>query len=291
MIWSSYPIEKTTKGQKSYPRLFLALENPPESIYYRGSLANINKSRSIAIVGSRKMTRYGAQVIDQFVAAFVSEGIATISGFMYGVDTEVHRKTVEYGGITVAVMGGGIDEPYPADNNDLYTDIVQKNGAVISEYEPKSKPKLWMYPQRNRIVASLATLGVLVIEAGEGSGSLITVECAKKLNKNIFAIPGPITSAVSRGTNMLIKKGIAKIVTKPEDIIGVSQKPDVKTQERMNNLNSIEKKIYFLLKNEEMTVDEIAVKLRENTVIVSAIVSMLSLRGLISEAGGRYFVV
>ena len=291
MIWSSFPIKKITKGQKNYPRFFLALENPPESIYYRGSLAIINKGRSIAIVGSRKMTRYGAQVIDQFVAAFVSEGIATISGFMYGVDTEVHRKTVEYGGITVAVMGGGIDEPYPADNNDLYTDIVQKNGAVISEYEPKSKPKLWMYPQRNRIVASLATLGVLVIEAGEESGSLITVEYAKKLNKNIFAIPGPITSAVSRGTNMLIKKGIAKIVTKPEDIIGVSQKPDVKTQERMNNLNSIEKKIYFLLKNDEMTIDEIAVKLRENAAVVSAIVSMLSLRGLVSEAGGRYFVV
>lgn len=291
MIWSSFPIKKITKGQKNYPRFFLALENPPESIYYRGSLAIINKGRSIAIVGSRKMTRYGAQVIDQFVAAFVSEGIATISGFMYGVDTEVHRKTVEYGGITVAVMGGGIDEPYPADNNDLYTDIVQKNGAVISEYEPKSKPKLWMYPQRNRIVASLATLGVLVIEAGEESGSLITVEYAKKLNKNIFAIPGPITSAVSRGTNMLIKKGIAKIVTKPEDIIGVSQKPDVKTQERMNNLNSIEKKIYFLLKNDEMTIDEIAVKLRENAAVVSAMVSMLSLRGLVSEAGGRYFVV
>jgi len=291
MIWSSLPIKKITKGQKNYPRFFLALENPPESIYYRGSLAIINKGRSIAIVGSRKMTRYGAQVIDQFVAAFVSEGIATISGFMYGVDTEVHRKTVEYGGITVAVMGGGIDEPYPADNNDLYTDIVQKNGAVISEYEPKSKPKLWMYPQRNRIVASLATLGVLVIEAGEESGSLITVEYAKKLNKNIFAIPGPITSAVSRGTNMLIKKGIAKIVTKPEDIIGVSQKPDVKTQERMNNLNSIEKKIYFLLKNDEMTIDEIAVKLRENAAVVSAMVSMLSLRGLVSEAGGRYFVV
>jgi len=237
------------------------------------------------------MTRCGAQIIDQFVAAFVSESIATISGFMYGVDTEVHRKTVEYGGVTVAVLGGGIDEPYRADNNVLYTDIVQKNGVVMSEYKPKSKPKLWMYPQRNRIVASLATLGILVIEAGEDSGSLITVEYAKRLNKNIFAVPGPITSAVSRGTNMLIKKGIAKIVTKPEDIVGVSQEQNVKTKERINNLNSIERKIYILLKNEEMTVDEIAVKLRESAVVVSTTVSMLSLRGLISEAGGRYFVV
>lgn len=294
MKWSEYTIQKLTKESKRYPKNLLDLKDAPKQIFYRGELNPNLFTKSIAIVGSRRMTRYGATVIDKFVSAFVSNGMTTISGYMYGVDTEVHTKTVEYGGKTVAVMGGGIDRPYPAENDKLYTKILQTGGVVLSEYKPEQKPHIWAYPQRNRIIAALATVGALVIEAGEKSGSLITVEYARKLKKKIFAVSGPITSAVSTGTNYLIKKGIGKLVTGPEDIIGkmtplCSAKGG--TTLGASGLIGLEKEIYKLLENEEMSVDEIVISLGKDMVEINTSVSMLALRGVISEAGGKYFVV
>jgi DNA processing protein len=290
MEWVEYSVSEAEKGDKNYPDILAILLQPPKQIFYRGKLSKGILVKSIALVGSRRMTRYGATVIDKFVSAFVSAGITTVSGYMYGVDTEVHSKTVEYGGKTIAVMGGGINKPYPPENDELYTKILQNGGVVLSEYKPEQKPQLWAFPQRNRIIAALATLGVLVIEAGESSGSLITVHFAKKLKKKIFAVPGPITSSVSAGTNMLIKKGIGEMVTGPEDIVRVKEQESGRVKVN-TELNSFENEIYKLLKREEMSVDEIAVALKKDMVEVSTIVSMMALRGLISEAGGKYFVI
>lgn len=288
--WTEYPINSLTKEDKDYPKNLLALKQPPKQIYYRGELSAGLLKRSIAIVGSRRMTRYGASAVDKFVSSFVSAGTTTISGYMYGVDTEVHARTVEYGGRTVAVMGGGINTPYPQENDKLYTKILQSSGIVLSEYSPELKPKLWMYPKRNRIVAALATIGVLVIEAARESGSLITVNYARELKKKIFAIPGPITSSVSEGTNYLIKEGIATMVTDPADIFN-DLKAKTSAVKKKLELNSLELEIYSLLKNEEMTIDEIGIKIDRNTTEISATVSILALKGIISEAGGKYFVV
>lgn len=289
MHWSDYPILSINKEDKIYPSSLLFLKDPPSALFYRGELENLDLENCLAVVGSRRMTRYGASIVDLFVNAFVLNGVTTISGYMYGVDTEVHRKTIEYGGKTVAVMGGGINQPYPPYNDDTYTKILQNGGVVLSEYKPDAKPKLWMYPQRNRVVAALATLGVLVIEAGESSGSLITVNFAKRLKKKIFAVPGPITSSVSVGTNYLIKEGIAKIVTSPEDIIKINHKKQKRDESK--DLAGLEKDIYDCLKNEEMNVDEVAAATGMDLVEVSTMLSMMTLRGIVSEAGGRYFVV
>jgi DNA processing protein len=289
MKWQEYKIEKAIKGNKNYPKNLLSLAQPPGQLYYRGELGSEPAHKSIAVVGSRRMTRYGASVIDKFVAHFVANGVSTVSGYMYGVDTELHTRTVEYGGKTIAVMGGGINQPYPPENDKLYTKILHYGGAVLSEYDPEGKPKLWMYPQRNRIIAALATIGVLVIEASEKSGSLITVRFARKLKKKIYAVPGPITSSVSSGTNFLIKKGWASMVVSPEDITGA-----VKAENgngALNDLVGIEKQIYEVLESEEMSIDEIAVATGKNLVEISTTVSLMALKGLLSEAGGKYFVV
>lgn len=291
MDWAEYTIYKSSKGDNTYPNSLNALSNPPSAIYYRGELNSEVLRDSIAIVGSRNMTRYGAQTVDQFVLSFTQNNIATISGYMYGVDTEVHRKTVEYGGKTIAVMGNGINQPYPVENDKLYTKTLQGGGVVLSEYKPDTKPQLWMYPQRNRVVAALSSRGVLVIEAGEGSGSLITVNYARQLKKKIYAIPGPITSSVSRGTNYLIKEGIATMVTSPEDIIGLTLKTVNKGKNKKTGLSDLEQRIYKCLKNEELNVDEISVATGTKVIEVSTALSMMSLKGIVSEAGGRYFVL
>ncbi len=171
----------------------------------------------LAVVGSRKLTSYGEEVIERIVSQLTMNGITIVSGFMYGGDAAAHQAAIRVGGRTIAVMPCGIDLIHPAYQQELYQDILKNNGLIISEYEGKMKPVLWTYPQRNRIIAGLSK-AVLVIEAGEKSGSLITANYAKKFKRKIFAVPGPITGSLSRGTNLLIKQG-AKMVLEAKDIL------------------------------------------------------------------------
>ena len=179
----------------------------------------------LAVVGSRRLTHYGEQAIERIVGEIAmarldsarQAGITIVSGFMYGGDALAHQIAVRVGGRTIAVMPCGIDRISPEDQEELYNDIIENNGMIISEYEGDMTPALWTYPRRNRIVAGLSQ-AVLVVEAGEKSGSLITANLAKKFGRKIFAVPGPITSSVSKGTNMLIKQG-AEMVTDAGDIL------------------------------------------------------------------------
>ena len=246
---------------------------------------------SIAIVGSRQMTRYGREVVDKFVSDFVINGVTTISGFMYGVDTEVHQKTVDYGGKTVAVFGCGLNNIYPVENEKLYLQILENNGLAISEYEPNAKPHLWKFPQRNKIVASLASLGVLVVEAGEGSGSLVTAKLAKKMGKQVYAVPGPINSRVSVGCNELIKSGNAKMALNVKDILGNRVQVTVNSEIQVpKNMNDMENKIYKCLEQEPVEIDEIAHKIGENIIEIGSTLSIMGIKGLITENGGKYYI-
>ena len=260
-----------------------------KTLHFRGVDPHKINKKSIAIVGSRRMTRYGKEVVDRFVSEFVADGVTTISGFMYGVDTEVHQKTIDYGGKTIAVFGCGLNVIYPPENKKLYDQIIESGGSVVSEYEDDAKPHLWKFPQRNKIVASLASLGVLVIEAGEKSGSLITAGLAKKMGKKVYAVPGAITSSVSVGTNNLIKSSEAIMVTRAGDIIKTQKIEESKTQDNLN-LSNLESKIYKTLQLEPMGLDEIALKIGGNIVEIGSILSMMSLKGLITESGGKYYL-
>jgi len=260
-----------------------------KNIYYRGIWDENIFKRSIAVVGSRSMTRYGKEAVDKFISAFVAEGVATISGFMYGVDTEVHQKTVDYGGRTVAVFGCGLDVIYPPENEKLYEQILETRGLVISEYEADAKPHLWKFPQRNKIVAGLAGLGVLVIEAGEKSGSLITAGLAKKMGKKVYAVPGAITSRVSVGCNNLIKNGEAIMATSVADILKI--KPTVHgSPSTVHGLSPQEAKIYKVLQLEPMDLDGIALKIGYNVIEIGSALSVMGLKGLITESGGKYYL-
>ncbi len=261
-----------------------------KTLHFRGVDPQTINKKSIAIVGSRSMSRYGREVVDKFVSDFVVNGITTISGFMYGVDTEVHQKTIDYGGKTIAVFGCGLDVIYPPENAKLYEQIIKTGGSVVSEYEDSAKPHLWKFPQRNKIVAGLSSLGVLVIEAGEGSGSLVTANLAKKMGKKVYAVPGPINSKVSLGCNQLIKSGDAVMATSVSDILSLKTlNPKL---EILNNiqLSKQEEKIYKLLQLEPIEIDEIAVKIGESVVEVGSTLSIMGIKGLITESGGKYYL-
>lgn len=259
-----------------------------KKIFFRGVDPGSIISKSIAIVGSRRMTKYGGDVVDKFVSTLVAEGVTTISGFMYGVDTEVHQRTVEYEGKTISVFGCGLNVVYPSENERLYKEILENGGSVVSEYTQDAKPHLWKFPQRNKIIAALSSLGVLVIEAADKSGSLITAEFGSKMGKKVFAVPGPITSSVSAGCNELIKKGEAILVTDPEDILGKVQKPTRTSV--ASKLSDLEFAIYKTLENEPQNIDEISLHLGADIVEIGKTISLMSIKGLLSESGGKYYI-
>jgi len=283
-----YEIGKVGLGERGYPKLLNELKSPPAELYYRGDLGVLRR-KTVAVVGSRKMSRYGREATERLVAGLVKEGVVTISGFMYGVDTEAHRRTIEYGGKTVAVFGCGLDTIYPPENEKLYGEILAGGGLVLSEYEPAAKPHLWKFPQRNRIVAVLAKLGVVVVEAGEKSGSLITAGLAREMGRQVYAVPGQITSAASRGTNGLIAAGEAKLVTGAEDLVGKTIKR--KSREQELGLAGIEKRIWEELASEALSADEIAAQLGEGVVEVGMTLSMMGIKGILSESGGKFYRV
>ncbi len=261
-----------------------------KKLNYRGEDPNNLIANSIAIVGSRQMTRYGRDVVDKFVCDLVANSITTISGFMYGVDTEVALKTLEYGGKHIAVFGCGLNHIYPPENKKLYDEIIKSGGSIVSEYEDNAKPSMWKYPQRNKVVVNLASLGVLVIEASENSGSLVTAKLAKKAGKKVWAIPGPINSRVSVGCNELIKSGDAKMATAAKDIAECQIINDKLQIKNRPELPKQEERIYKILQLEPLEIDEIARKTGMRIEETGTTLSIMGIKGLITESGGKYYI-
>jgi len=281
------PINKITLDSHGYPKRLRELPDPPQQLYFRGSWDPGLFEKSLAVVGSRRMTHYGERVLETLIPHLVATNITIISGFMYGVDSEAHHQALECGGKTVAVLGGGLNVLYPPENEKLYTKIISQSGLIISEYPPDQQPQLWTFVQRNRIIAGLASLGVLIVEAGEKSGSLVTAKIARQQKKLVFAVPGPITSSVSKGTNKLIADGLAKMVLSGNDI--VLQESPAPQDQTLQGCTPIEQKILELLKNEPLTLDEISQKTASNIIEVGQTLTMMALKGQIEEKNGKYY--
>lgn len=283
--WKKWEIKTILK--KDFPEQLLKIKNCPEKLYYRGNWGKNLFEKTLVVVGSRRMTRYGREVVTKFMPDLVANKLTIVSGFMYGVDTEAHNQCIELGGKTIAVLGSGLNYLTTIENDELYTKILESGGLVISEYEPEFKATVWSFPQRNRIVAGLATEGVLIIEAGMKSGSLITARLGKEMGKPVLAIPGQMDSSSSEGSNWLIKTGGAKMVTVIEDIL---DKPKI-SQEKLFEveLNNEENQIWKLLETEPLTVDEIAKKLKCGVSEVSITVSMMAMKSLIDEEMGKIY--
>ena len=185
------------------------LHDPPKQLFYAGRWNAHVFSQCTAVIGSRRMTEYGRRVIEKIVPQLVFEKKTIVSGFMYGVDQYAHKVCVENGGKTIAVLGWGIKRILEGTDKKLANEIVGSGGLILSEWEDQ-KPTLWTFPVRNRIVAALSS-DIIVVEAAQKSGSLITAAIAKKLKRNLWAVPGAITSNLSAGTNALIASGTARM--------------------------------------------------------------------------------
>ena len=248
------------------------LSNPPKKLFYRGTWNPALFANCVAVIGSRRMTDYGRRAIEKILPELVFAKKTIISGFMYGVDQYAHRVCIENGGKTVAVLGWGINQMLEDSDKKLAESIIDSGGLIVSEWE-EQRGTLWTFPVRNRIVAALST-DVIVVEAAEKSGSLITATIAKKLQRTLWAVPGPITSRLSYATNMMIASGKAKMwVGQIEPVARESRDPLIR-----------------LLQEEPLRVDDIARKLKTPIDAIGAQLSLLTLTGQLTEEGGKYYV-
>ena len=207
-------IKYVTYSSSLYPERLKNIDNPPYVIFYKGDITLLNYNM-VAIVGSRKNTNYGEQVTKFIVSELYNISYGVVSGVAAGIDSIAHREILFRGGKTIGVLGCGIDVVYPRFNKNLY-DRISEHGLLISEFLPGTKPLSYNFPQRNRIISGLSN-SIIVVEAKERSGTMITVNSALEQGREIYAVPGNITSINSAGTNELIKQG-AKILTTVKDI-------------------------------------------------------------------------
>ena len=275
-----------------YPSLLAKIHDPPYLFYYQGELEMLG-GLCIAVVGSRKASNYGRTQSRRFGREIAQEGIAVVSGMARGIDTEAHRGALEVGGKTVAVLGSGLDVVYPPENKELMQEIV-KQGIVISEFPPHTHPEPGNFPIRNRLISGLSR-GVLVVEAQKRSGALITVDFALEQGRDVFALPGPINSKNSEGTNNLIKQG-ACLVTEINDILGeyktVFKNADTGglCQGDLFQLDDEERIIITAMGYEAVHFDELIYLSGFNIGALSTLLLQMELKGIIKALPGNYYV-
>jgi DNA processing protein len=281
-----------TYWDEEYPSTLKKIYDPPSFLFLLGSFVP-NDMYAIAVVGTRAPTTYGKILAERFSSQLVEMGLTVVSGLARGIDTIAHTSALKAGGRTLAVIGSGIDVTYPPENKRL-AERISNHGAVLSEYEMGAKPDAVHFPRRNRIISGLS-LGTLIVETAESGGAMITASTALDQNREVFAIPGPITESRSSGTNRLIKEGRAKLVQNLDDIlseVGAKLGPLLKRGEKKEEvaLSLFEKRLLDCLEHEPMHIDAIAAK--TELAISDALVNLLSLefKGLIKQLPGKMFI-
>ena len=292
ILMKRYETDFITCNDRTYPQNLLNIYAPPPVLYVRGKI-NKDDKKSIAVVGSRRATPYGMMITKKLCSQIASLNITVVSGLARGIDTAAHQGALEANGRTIAVLGCGVDIIYPHENKKIFFQIIE-NGAIISEFPMSTKPEAFNFPRRNRIISGLS-LGTVVVEAGKKSGALITAQFALQQGRDVFAVPGKVTSLASSGTNYLIKQG-AYLVEDAYDIINeISPMAEVK-KEIFSNIkseptfkNENEKKIYDLLGSEPIHIDNIISSSHLSPSIVMGILLNLELQGSIVQYPGKMF--
>ena len=278
---------------EEYPPLLRQIENPPAALYVRGE-TRIDTARTLAIVGTRRSSRYGRAMAGKIAQDLARLGLTVVSGLAIGIDTAAHNGALK-SGITVAVLGSGLGHIYPASNTHLAEQICERGGSLVSEYPIAMPPSKWSFPQRNRIISGLSR-GVIVVEAPKRSGALITARLAMEQGREVFAVPGNVTSQASTGTNSLIKDG-AKLVTCVDDVI--SEFPDLAAltepstqvgREREIDLPAEERRVYDLIGLEPLHIDDIISRVGISPTRAAQILLTLQMQGLIEQIEGRRYI-
>lgn len=297
-------IRKITINDAEYPKNLKNIHRPPKVLYVNGSMKP-QDDVAVAIVGSRRATPYGLETGERLGFELAARGVTVVSGMARGIDSAAHRGALRARGRTIAVMGSGHGVIYPPENVELYHEIA-RSGAVITEFEQKMEPFPNNFPARNRIISGLS-LGLVVVEAAKNSGALITADFAAEQGREVFAIPGKVSSHTSSGTNDLIKDG-ARLVASVDDILEelkivelepvegkakdiYDAKVALKTKAYIyNSLTESERKVYKALSDEPLHIDDILKESGLDQANASKAVLSLQLKKLIKEMPGKYFV-
>lgn len=286
---TSQGVKIYTWDDDDYPKRLKEIPQPPPVLFVKGSI-NVEDDWAVSVVGTRRVTPYGRQVAAE-VARFLAEnGVTVVSGLARGVDAIAHQTAVSSGGRTFAVLGSGVDVIYPPEHRKLAEEI-SRQGAVISDYPMGTQPESINFPPRNRIIAGLS-LATIVVEAGETSGALITAKFAVEQGRDVFAVPGSILTPQSEGTNRLIEDG-ARPLLRMNEILEVLKLENI--PEKQNNRKSLsatpeEKKLLQYLSQEPKHIDEICNLSTLPIQTVSATLTMMELKGLVTHVGGMNYV-
>lgn len=285
-----YKITVLTRKDEAYPSRLKEIYDPPPVLYVRGCFAP-EDDWSLAVVGTRRPTYYGREVTEQIVGDLARNRITIVSGLAKGIDATAHRAALDCGGRSIAVFGCGLDIVYPSDHVKLAREVMER-GALVSEFPLGTSPRRENFPRRNRIMSGLS-LGVLVVEAGEGSGALITAGLALEQNREVFAVPGSVLSQASRGTNRLIQEG-AKLVRGADDIFEELNLTMAVQQVEVKELlpaTETESLILQCLSPEPTHIDDVGHQSRLPIATVSSTLAMMELKGMVKQVGGMNYII
>ena len=282
-------ISVLTIEDADYPRRLKEINQPPPVLYIKGSV-NVEDEWAVAVVGTRRVTPYGRQVAMELALFLAQNGITVVSGLARGVDAIAHQTALKAAGRTIAVLGSGVDVIYPPEHSRLAGEI-SKHGALVSDYAMGTKPDGINFPPRNRIISGLS-LATIVVEAGETSGALITAEFAVEQGKEVFAVPGSILTPQSTGTNRLIEQGARPLLKMNEilEVLNLEKIPEKQNSRKQFPLDPIEAKLLSALSQEPTHVDEVSRQAGLPISEVSAMLTMLELKGMVSQVGGMNYV-
>ena len=276
------------RNHDGYPEKLRTLSDSPSGLYVEGSLPDPS-AKSVAVVGARRCTSYGRKQAAYFARILASRGVQVISGLAAGIDAAAHEGALEGGGKTYAVLGCGTDICYPKDNYRLYRQI-REEGGLISEYRPGTPPLAFHFPQRNRIISGLADL-VVVVEAGQKSGALITADCALEQGKTVFAVPGRLCDPASAGCNGLIAQG-AGLALSPEMILEELGVPAVRGKQKaemiLQSFPESFRKVRDCLSEGEKSLEELSASLGMEVPELAGILMALELNGIVEEDSAGY---
>lgn len=287
-----------TLVDKDYPKLLKQIKNPPFVLFYKARPSSLRsvvggQDPMIGIVGTRKITDYGRQVTEMLTQELVEAGCVIVSGLAMGVDALAHKTTINNGGKTIAVLGCGVDCCYPRENERLYEEIIDSGSVIVSEFGLGVSPTVGSFPSRNRIIAGLSH-GVLVTEGAADSGALITAKDAIVAGRKVFAVPGPVTSSLSKGPYDLIKKG-AVVVSSANEILeelglqGARRATRDKRVIKVRGDTKEEQKILDLLAEQNLHFDELVRKTKIDSSQLGTILSMMEMKGMIKSLSAGFF--